>query len=159
VALISPAGSVVPPKLADGTEGSPLTVLPDSQGFDPSHLVVALKDGTSASGQPEQMFGLVFFGQGLQAGGVLHFALSIDKALANNPPVLEAQTPGISIIPDPPATSASSSGDGGTSKSGGNGGSTQDGNQIPEPLSLVLWSAVAIGVAIRHRRSRRQEPS
>ena len=104
VALITPTGSVVPPTLADGSQGSPLTVLPDSTGFDASHLVVALKDGTSASGQPEQMFGLVFFGQGLQPGGVLHFALSIDKSLASNPPVLQSQTPGITITSDPPAS-------------------------------------------------------
>ena len=103
VALITPTGSVVPPTLADGSQGSPLTVLPDSTGFDASHLVVALKDGTSASGQPEQMFGLVFFGQGLQPGGVLHFALSIDKSLASNPPVLQSQTPGITITSDTPA--------------------------------------------------------
>ncbi len=43
VALITPTGSVVPPTLADGSQGSPLTVLPDSTGFDASHLVVALK--------------------------------------------------------------------------------------------------------------------
>ena len=81
VAMIVPTGSVVPPTNSDGTEGSPLTILPDSHGFDPNQLVVALKDTTSATGQPEQQFGLVFYGQGLQPGGVLHFALSINSAL------------------------------------------------------------------------------
>ncbi len=167
VALILPAGSVVPPKLADGTEGSPLTILPDSHGFDPSHLVVALKDGTSASGQPEQMFGLVFFGQGFQPGGVLHFALSIDKSLANNPPTLQALTSGISIVPDPPAattttsTSQSSGGStaqssgGSTSGSGSNVSTPLVGQSIPEPLSVVLWSAMVLGVVGRNRLRRR----
>ena len=43
VALITPPGSVVPPTLSNGTQGSPLTVLPGSTGFDPSQLVVALE--------------------------------------------------------------------------------------------------------------------
>src|SRR4051794_36616756 len=36
VAVIVPAGSVVPPTNSDGKEGSPLTILPDSHGFDPN---------------------------------------------------------------------------------------------------------------------------
>ena len=105
VAMVVPTGSVVPPTNSDGTQGSPLTILPDSHGFDSSQLVVALKDTTSSTGQPEQQFGLVFYGQGLQPGGVLHFALSINSAMVNNPPQLQSLTPGISIVPDPPATS------------------------------------------------------
>lgn len=152
VALVLPAGGVVPPTQSDGTQGSPLTVLPDSQGFDASHLVVALKDGTSSSGQKEQMFGLFFFGEGLQPGGVLHFALSVDKALASNPPVLASQTPGISIVPDTPATTPPTTTDGGST-------TPPISNQIPEPLSLALWSAAAVGVAFRHRRSRHACPA
>jgi hypothetical protein len=144
VAAILPPGSVVPPTLADGSQGSPLTVLPDSTGFDPNQLVVALKDTTNSSGQPEQMFGLVFFGQGLKPGGVLHFALSVNSALASNPPVLESLTPGVSIVPDPIAT--------GTDGGSGSGGTTPPvGNEIPEPVSMVLWSSVAIGIAARRR--------
>jgi hypothetical protein len=147
VAMIVPSGSVVPPKLADGTEGSPLTILPDSSGFDPSHLVVALKDGTSSTGQPQQMFGLVFYGQGLQPGGVLHFALSINSALANNPPQLQSLTPGISIAPDAPPTP--------TNGGGGNPASGQGGAEVPEPFSFVLWSAVVGGAFARIRLARR----
>jgi hypothetical protein len=152
VAMIVPTGSVVPPTNSDGTEGSPLTILPDSHGFDPSQLVVALKDTTSATGQPEQQFGLVFYGQGLQPGGVLHFALSINSALVNNPPQLQSLTPGISIVPDAPATPPPSSGGGTTSGAGGQGGG---GTEVPEPLSLVLWSAVVGGVLARNRLARR----
>jgi hypothetical protein len=155
VAMILPAGSVVPPKLADGTEGSPLTILPDSHGFDASHLVVALKNATTSTGQPEQMFGLVFFGQGLQQGGVLHFALSIDKTLANNPPVLQAATPGISIQPDPIATAPMSSGSAATPSTNEPSGTPV---QVPEPLSVVLWSTLVGAVVMRSRGLRKSAP-
>jgi hypothetical protein len=159
VALISPAGGVVPPTLDNGKQGSPLTILPDSHGFDPNNLLVFLLDGTSASGQPEQKFGLIFGGQGLQPGGVLHFALSIDKSLASNPPVLQSQTTGISIVADQPTTLPPSSTEGGSTNGAGGGGSTSGGNQVPEPLSLVLWSAAAVGIATRHRRARHHQPA
>jgi hypothetical protein len=151
VALVLPPGSVVPPTLPDGTQGSPLTILPDSRGFDPSHLVVALKDVTSPTGQPEQMFGLVFFGQGLQTGGVLHFSLSIDKALANTPPTLESLTSGITITPDSPTTLPPTS--------LGGGGVTGPPQSIPEPLSVVLWSALVVGGVARNRLLRQSRRS
>jgi hypothetical protein len=154
VALVLPPGSVVPPTLADGTQGSPLTILPDSHGFDPSHLVVALKDVTSATGQPEQMFGLVFFGQGLQPGGLLHFSLSIDKTMASNPPTLQSLTSGITIKPDPPTTTPPTFLGG-----GGSTGVTGPPQSIPEPLSVILWSAVAVGAFGRQRLLRRFCPS
>jgi hypothetical protein len=147
VASIVPTGSVVPPLMPDGTQGSPLTILPDSFGFDPTHLVVALKDGTTSSGQPDQLFGLIFYGQGLQPGGMLHFSLSIDKSLANNPPQLVSQTPGISISLD----SASTPGQGG-------GGSSNQGppdQSVPEPLSMIVWTAV-LGCAIARSRLKRR---
>jgi hypothetical protein len=151
VAMITPTGGVVPPTLSDGKQGSPLTVLPDSSGFDPTNLIVVLRDTTSASGQTEQQLGLVFFGKGLQSGGVLHFALSIDKALASNPPVLASFTPGLSITLDPPPNTTPptnlGSGDGGSSSGGGTG----SGNEVPEPLSVILWSTLFVGVTARNR--------
>jgi hypothetical protein len=156
VAAILPPGTVVPPTLSDGTQGSPLTVLSDSHGFDASKLVVALKDGTSSTGQAQQMFGLVFIGQGLQPGGVLHFALSIDKSLASNPPQLVSQTPGVTITPDAvPVTSTT--GSGGNNSGGGGGGGTE--TTIPEPFSLVVWSAVVTGVIARRRLLKRSRPA
>ncbi len=149
VALITPTGSVVPPTLSDGTQGSPLTVLPDSTGFDPSQLVVALRDATSSSGQPEQQLGLVFYGQGFQASGVLNFALSINSALASDPPVLQSLTPGVTITADSPATTTTS-GVGGSS-------SSSAGIAIPEPLSVILWSAVLVGVVARNRMLSRRK--
>lgn len=141
VAMVVPAGAVVPPTNADGSQGSPLTILSDSSGFDASQLVVALKDATSSSGAPEQLLGLVFFGKGLAADGSLHFSLSIDKALAANPPTLVSTTPGVTITADavsPPTT--------------GSGGSTTPPTEnVPEPVSVIVWSAVAAVTALRAR--------
>jgi hypothetical protein len=146
VALVTPTDSVVPPTLSDGKQGSPLTVLPDSTGFDSNQLVVALRDATSSTGQPEQQLGLVFYGQGLQAGGVLHFALSINSALASDPPLLQSLTPGITITADsPPAPTPP------IVVGNSNGNSPNGVVNNPEPLSLVLWSAILVGVVSRNR--------
>ncbi len=142
VALITPTGGVVPPTLSNGQQGSPLTVLPNSTGLDPSQLVVALKEASSV--QPVQELGLVFYGQGFQAGGVLNFALSINSALASDPPVLQSLTSGVTITLDSPTTAGTTSGASGSS-------SSPTGVATPEPLSLILWSAVLIGVVARHR--------
>ena len=150
VALVTPTGGIVPPTLVDGSQGSPLTVLPDSSGFDSNQLVVGLKDTTSATG-PEQQFGLAFYGQGLQTGGVGHFALSIDSALASNPPTLQSQTPGIIILPDPPTATNPITLGGGDNPGPTSGG----GHETPEPLSMVLWSAVIVGVVARRHLLRR----
>lgn len=146
VALVSPAGGVAPPTNADGSQGSPLTVLPGSRGFDADQLVVALKDATDASGNPEQLLGLVFFGTGLGAGGQLDFALSIDKALVDDPPTLTSSTPGITIaaIADP----TSDPGTGGGATDPGDSGSTPN---VPEPVGFMLWSAAAGAIALRAR--------
>jgi len=151
-ALIIPPGGVVPPTSSTGTQLSPLTVLSGSTGFDPNQLVVALKNTTGANGQPEQMFGLVFFGQGFSAGGSLNFSLSIDKALANNPPMLEVLTPGISITPI--TGPSSNTGSGTTSGSIGGGGAGTISNAIPEPMSIMVWSVMLVILA-RRRLARR----
>ncbi len=150
-ALITPTGSVVPPTLSNGAQGSPLTVLPGSTGFDPSQLIVLLSDApSSTTGQPEQKLGLLFYGQGFQANGVLNFALSINSALASDPPVLQSLTPGITITADSPSaasTTSAASGNAGSSS----GSSTSSMISIPEPLSVILWSALLVGVVARNR--------
>ena len=150
VALITPTGGVVPPTLSNGTQGSPLTVLTGSTGFDPSQLVVALNNAPSSTGQPQQQLGLVFYGEGFQAGGVLNFALSINSALASDPPELKSLTQGVTITADsPPAatTTSGASGNGGSSS----GSPTNSVVNNPEPLSVILWSAVLVGVVARNR--------
>jgi hypothetical protein len=143
VAMVVPAGGVVPPTKPDNSQGSPLTVLGDSSGFDPSPLVVALKDAVSSSGEPEQLLGLVFFGKGLDANGVLHFSLSIDSSLASNPPKLVSSTPGVTITADPIPPPES-----------GPGGSDAPPENVPEPVAVVLWPVAAAALALRARRGR-----
>ncbi|AMV35833.1 hypothetical protein [Planctomyces sp. SH-PL62] len=143
VALVSPAGGVVPPINAAGEQGSPLTILGDSHGFDADQLVVALKDSTNEAGTPEQLLGLVFFGQGLQPGGVLHFALSIDKALADNPPKLTSSTPGVSITA---ITQTDPTPDPGTGPD-----PVDPAPNVPEPVGLLLWSAAGGAIVFRTR--------
>lgn len=130
-----PAGTIVPPKQSDGTQGSPLTILNSSTGFDQNQLVVALKDDVT-NGSSQQLFGLSFFGSGLKAAGHLDFALNVDKSLSMAP-VLTSQTPGVTIkslevAAPPPSTILNPS-----------AGTPQPHTQVPEPISLILWSALA----------------
>ena len=150
VATVTAPGQITPPLLSDGTEGSPLTILSDSTGFDPSQLVVALKQGVSSSGQNQQDFGLVFFGSGLAANSMLHFALNVNSALANNPSLLQITSPtaGFTLTPDTTTT--------GTPGGGDTGGSTDHPVQnIPEPLSIIIWSTLTGTGLMRVRAMRR----
>jgi len=149
-ALVVPPGGVVPPTSSTGAQQSPLTILSGSSGFDASQLVVALKDTTSSTGVAEQMFGLVFFGQGLAAGGVLNFSLTTESSLST-PPVLESLTPGVSITLDSASSSTSGSGSSATPDVGGGG------PRVPEPLSLLIWSALACAGLLRVRAQRRSQ--
>jgi hypothetical protein len=137
-AVVAPVGVVPPPS---GSATGPLTILPGSSGFDTQNLSVYLGNFPSGANSTitQQALGLSFYGQGLAAGGVLNFALTINKSLANNPPQLESQTSGITIklekVEDSsPSTSTTN---GGATPAAGNGGN------VPEPLSLLLWSALA----------------
>jgi hypothetical protein len=142
VALVSPFGSVVPPTKADGTQGSPLTVLATSTGFDTGQVVDALKTTTSPGGQSQEYLGIDFFGSGIKAGGVLDFTLSVDSALTSTPPILSSLTPGITITAQPAALTTN--GAGGPSSGG-------TGNEVPEPVGLVLWSTVLVVLVARKR--------
>jgi hypothetical protein len=146
VALVSPVGIIPPP--TSSTTG-PLTILPGSKGFDENHLFVYLGNNPS-DGTPitQQALGLSFYGQGLAAGGVLHFSLTVASSLANKPPQLDAVDPTssqplpyITITADPsnPVTT---------------GGNPAPESQIPEPLSLLVWSALAGAGLMRAARSR-----
>lgn len=150
VATVASPGEIVPPTLADGSQGSPLTILSDSKGFDPSQLVVALKDDKNASGVNEQQFGLVFYGTGLAANGILHFSLNVNSVLASDPSLLHLTTPstGFTLTADKPT------GSGGTTSTGG---STDNGSpqNVPEPFSIIVWSALAGTGLIRVRAARR----
>jgi hypothetical protein len=139
VAQIVPAGGVYTPPTTS-TVG-PLTVLSTSKGFSASQLYDSLASTTGSNGQPEQLLGLSFYGQGLQAqsaGGVLNFTLAVTNP--SSPPQLQSLTAGVTITLD-----SSSSGTGSTT-------SPPTTNPIsaaetPEPLAVVVW-VILMGVGI-----------
>jgi hypothetical protein len=136
VALIQPPGGVVVPP-ASSTQG-PLTILPNSKGFNSSGVYDFLASKTDGNGQALQALGLSFYGQGLAAGGILNFSLNV--ASQNTPPRLVSQTTGVTITlsqTPPPSTPT----DHGVPAA-----------ETPEPLSLLLWSVLA-GVGLVRARA------
>jgi hypothetical protein len=146
VALIEPAGGVVTPPSSSAL--GPLTILAGSQGFNASGVYDYLASTKDANGNPLQAFGLSFYGQGLASlanGGMLKF--SLDVADQNAPPQLVSQTPGVSIALQQPADN--STGTGGTNTGTGTGQSSP--SETPEPLSVLVWSALAGAGVLRSR--------
>jgi hypothetical protein len=143
VALVQPAGGVVTPP-STATQG-PLTILANSSGFNASGVYDFLASTKDSSGNPLQALGLSFFGQGLAAGGMLNFSLNVANASA--PPQLVSQTAGVKIALDA-APKTSDNGSGNTSNGGSN-------SEVPEPVSLLLWSALAGAGLLRARTMRR----
>jgi hypothetical protein len=157
LALDTPISIVTP---STTSASGPLQIVSDSSGYyfnNPSQLLVGVGD-TTLNGSPVQALGLTFYGQGLSAGSNLTFSLTFNKNIVDgNPP----QIPQFTVV-DPttlkPAstyqikydgvdTSGGSTsppitpqgGGGGGSGGGGGGG----GHQTPEPLSWLVWSALA----------------
>jgi hypothetical protein len=149
VALINPAGGVITPSSSSAL--GPLTILSGSQGFYANGVYDYLAKTTDANGNPLQALGLSFYGQGLASlanGGILKF--SLDVANQNSPPQLVSQTPGVSIALQPSESSSGSTGSTGTdTNSGGNTQVTTE--SIPEPLSVLVWSALAAAGLLRSR--------
>ncbi len=137
VALIEPSGNltvatggiVTPPTSA--TQG-PLTILANSAGFKSTGVYDFLATTKDSNGQPLQALGLSFYGQGLAANGILNFSLNV--ANQSSPPQLVSQTKGVTIALSPATSSTSTS-------SQSSGGATT--SEVPEPLSLLLWSVIA----------------
>jgi hypothetical protein len=141
LALVQPPGGVVTPPSTSSS--GPLTILANSSGFNASGVYDFLATTKDANGQPLQALGLSFFGQGLAAGGILNFSLSIANASA--PPQLQSQTAGVKITLDStPSTPTPSNPPTGVTEA-----------QTPEPLSLMLWSALAAAGLLRARMARR----
>jgi hypothetical protein len=146
IALIEPAGGVITPPSSSAL--GPLTILSGSQGFNSSGVYDYLASTKDANGNPLQAIGLSFYGQGLSSlanGGILKF--SLDVADQSAPPQLVSQTPGVSITLQP-AASTSGSGD---TNTGAGGGTTVITESVPEPLSILVWSALAGAGLLRSR--------
>ncbi len=133
-ALVEPANGVVTP--ASSAAPGPLTILSASPGINSSGVYDFLAS-TTTNGVSYQAFGLSFYGSGLTAGGTLQFALNVTNQ--SSPPQLVSQTPGVTITLDPSTSSSS----------GGSGSSSTVADSVPEPLSLLLWSALAGAGLIR----------
>jgi hypothetical protein len=132
-------------------------------------------------------FGLIFFGTGFEAnkngqGGLLDFSLAVKKSLTSAP-TLTPDEPGVHIIgplpllPPPSAATGESTGATSTASPGGSssgttkaspggsssgtstsGSTTLTSQNIPEPISVVVWSVLGgLGLirarAMRPRRS------
>ena len=153
VALIDPAGGVVTP--ASSSALGPLTILAGSQGFNSSGVYDYLASTKDQNGNPLQAIGLSFYGQGLASlanGGILKF--SLDVANQNSPPQLDPETPGISITLQPSDNSSGSSGVTGTGTTGDSG--TITAAETPEPLSVLVWSALVGTGLLRARLLRKR---
>jgi hypothetical protein len=151
-----PLGSITPPT-SSGTTQSPLTLPSNVTGFDPSQLVVGLKDGTDNSGKAAQLFGLSFFGSGVKAGTDIPITLSVSPSLTSAPtPELLSNVGGVTLKALATSSSGSSSSSDNTS-SGSSGSSTEPVKAtVPEPLSLALWTALTTAGLWRARSFRRR---
>ncbi len=139
--------SIVTPSSTNST--GPLQIVSDSSGYyynKPSQLLVGVGN-TTLNGSAVQALGLTFYGQGLSAGSSLTFSLTFNKSIVNgNPP----QTPQFTVV-DPTTLKPISTyqikydgvaaSGGGTTTAQSGGGSTE--TFVPEPLSWLVWSALA----------------
>jgi hypothetical protein len=151
VALIEPAGGVVTP--ASSSTIGPLTILSGSQGFNSSGVYDFLANTKDQNGNPLQALGLSFYGQGLASlakGGILNFSLDVTNP--SSPPQLISQTAGVTIALQ--SNDQSTGTNGGTTPIGTNTGGGQE-REIPEPISILLWSALAGAWLLRTRGARR----
>jgi hypothetical protein len=159
VAAIDPVGSV-PAPAATATEG-PLTILAGSQGFTQGGVYDFLNTPKDANGNLLQpiALGLSFYTTpsgpgGLAAasnGGVVNF--SLDVANPNSPPQLVTNLSGVSITLQP---AASTTGSGGTTDTGTGGGGQITTENVPEPLSVLVWGALAGAGLMRRRASQKR---
>ena len=146
--------SIVPPP--SGSSTGPLQIVSDSSGYyfnNPSELIVGVGNTTMNGSPVPQALGLTFYGQGLAAGNSLTFSLTFDKAIVDgnppqipqftvlNPTTLAADDVPIQIKYDGVATRRHRP--------------RRPSRTAPEPLSLLVWSALA-GVGMWRVRGRRR---
>ncbi len=172
---VTPPGAIAPLQTGVDSSGNPIYAQPlqplaSSTGInsDLGNVAIFLKPPPGTSNTGTQQLGLSFFGSGLKSlsnGGQLDFTLSVDKALGT--PILTPTDPKIHVAAlDLSSTTGSSTGTTtGTTTSGSTSGTTTTTTppvttaQIPEPMSVVLWSAVMGGFALRANAYRRRKPA
>lgn len=176
VVFEAPPNSIVPGPVDPSTGQATSPVTPDPSPYvatdgktyttDPQYttsqdVFVFTRETTSAlTGQPVEDLGFAFK-NGLAANSPFVFALSL--ADPNNPPTLTSITQGVANYPFPapqaqtsPATTAAATGGGTSSGLTTTDTSTTTTNNTPEPLSLILWSALTAAGLLRARAHRRR---
>ena len=170
---VTPPGAISPVQTGVDASGNtiyaqPLQPLASSTGInsDLGNVAIFLKPPPGTPGTGTQQLGLSFFGSGLKSisnGGELDFTLSVDKALGT--PVLTPTDPKIHIAQlDLASSTGSTTSSTVTSNTTSNQGTTTTATAtpgvttatIPEPVSIVLWAAVAGALAIRAHAYRRR---
>lgn len=158
VAEIQPPGSVFAPA---SSSASPLTVLSGSGGFNAAGVTVAIGTGKLANGDPLQVLNLQFDKGGLAPGGVVDFSLNLGANYTGPNPTLLLEDPhtglapaGLTIAAFTPPTTSTGSGSGSTTPTAG-GSTTTPSNNVPEPVSIALWS-VAAGLGLLRARAFRR---
>jgi hypothetical protein len=175
---VLPPGAVVPtslgvdPETGEAVEGSPLTLLASSSGFDQSLFTIALgnrpdaqilrllygqnqnvsADGTvtfssilDANGQPTGLFG---------PGAQLDFSLAVDTNLMASMRLELPEAAGGIVLQSWPLDDVSSNP---TTPTSGNPLPDNTATaQVPEPLTCVAWSFVAFGALARRRFARKR---
>jgi hypothetical protein len=140
---LNPTGAIVAPPNSSPPPVSlnPLSTLSDSSGFSPSYVDALKDDGSQFA---------ISFASAVAAGDVLHTTLDINSSLQSNPPTFVSEAPAagsnlpiISLVPDAAAPTSSQ-----TSTT------TSQATDTPEPLSVLLWSALT-GVGLWYARRRR----
>ena len=139
--------SIVPPNSVQplNASTSPLAIVNGSLGFDQSNLQVFLSPPDATT----QGLALQFANGGLKPGGVLNFKVSLDPGTTSMiPPILTLQPPDADLSSTAPNlmtyTPAFANAAPGSSSA-----------NTPEPVSLVLWSALAGAGLLRARAFRR----
>jgi hypothetical protein len=170
---VTPPGAIAPLQTGVDSSGNPIYAQPlqplaSSTGINPDlgNVAIFLKPPPGTPNTGTQQLGLSFFGNGLKSlsnGGELDFTLSVDKALGT--PVLTPTDPNIKVAAlnlsstTSPTTNPSIGGTTGTTTTTTTTTSSAPGATtavIPEPVSVVMWTAVVGTLALRARTLRRR---
>jgi hypothetical protein len=146
--LVQPYGSLVPYSSSTGPLAGPISVTPALNSS--NQVYVGLKDLPATSTTPAEQFLGLFFSNGLNAGSVLNVPLYYNTS---QPPQLIPQTAGVTPYTATNESSSSGAGSQTSGESGGGGGVIT--NATPEPLSLLIWTALT-GVALARVRFQRR---
>jgi hypothetical protein len=141
LAEISPIGA-----FDTASKSTPLVAMTgDAQnGLTASFGSGTIPAGTPGAGQPLQVLQLDVSGAGLQPGGTIQFALRLAQGYQGGPPLLSPVTTGVVIPPGVISTPADNSTPAPTpTVTPTSPGSQPTAINTPEPLSLLVWSALA----------------